>query len=114
MQRAALCEPRKSRLAVPCALYKNHLAEEAMKLSSMACASFLACAALVLTAGGALAVVNYNASKSNAGNFTFDPKEDLDGPKLCSDAGGTVKDGPGKLSTCVVPAKAPAAPAKAN
>lgn len=64
------------------------------------------------TADDAFASVNYNSSKSNSGNFTFDPKVDLNGPKLCSDGGGTVKTGPGKLSTCVMPKKA--APAKAN
>jgi hypothetical protein len=71
----------------------------------------------MLTPHGALASINYNASKSNTGNiFTFDPNVDLNGPKLCSDAGGTVKTGPGKLSTCVVPKKAApaAAPAKPN
>jgi hypothetical protein len=86
-----------------------------MKRSTILCAS--AVAAFVLTSHGAFASVNYNASKSNTGNiFTFDPKADTNGPKLCSDAGGTVKAGPGKLSTCFVPAKAaPAsAPAKAN
>jgi hypothetical protein len=51
------------------------------------------------TADDVFASVNYNSSKSNSGNFTFDPKVDLNGPKLCSDGGGTVKTGPGKLST---------------
>jgi hypothetical protein len=88
--------------------------EEKMKLSAMACASFLACAALVLAADGALAAINYNASKSNTGSFTYDPKVDLEGPKLCSDAGGTIKKGPGKLNTCEVPAKTPTAPARSN
>ena len=67
---------------------------------------------LCATADDVFASVNYNSSKSNSGNFTFDPKVDLNGPKLCSDGGGTVKTGPGKLSTCVMPKKA--APAKAN
>lgn len=49
------------------------------------------------TADDAFASVNYNSSKSNSGNFTFDPKVDLNGPKLCSDGGGTVKTGLGKL-----------------
>jgi hypothetical protein len=82
-----------------------------MKRSTILCASVLA--ALVLSADAAFAVVNYNSSKSNSGNFTFEPTVDLNGPKLCSDAGGTIKAGPGKLSTCVVPEKK-AAPAKAN
>jgi hypothetical protein len=64
------------------------------------------------SAGGALASINYNASKSNTGNFTFNPNQDLDGPKLCSNGGGTVKKGPGKLSTCVMPKKT--GPDKAN
>ncbi len=64
---------------------------------------------LGVIADGAFAAVNYNTSKSN---FTFDPKVDLDGPKLCSDGGGTLKTGPGKLSTCVLPKKA--APVKAK
>ena len=85
-----------------------------MKLAAMAYASFIACAAFVLAADGAFAGVNYNASKSNSGSFTFEPTVDLNGPKLCSDAGGTLKDGPGKLTTCEVPPKAPAAPAKTN
>jgi hypothetical protein len=85
-----------------------------MKRSTILCASVVA--ALVLSADAAFAAINYNASKSNTGNFTFDPKVDLNGPKLCSDGGGTIKTGPGKLSTCVMPKKAApaAAPAKAN
>jgi hypothetical protein len=67
---------------------------------------------LGVSADAALATINYSASKSNTGNFTYNPNEDLNGPKLCSDAGGTIKTGPGKLSTCVVPKKA--GPAKAN
>ena len=82
-----------------------------MKLAAMACASFLGCAAFVLAADGALAGVNYNASKSNSGNYTFDPTADVGVAKKCTDAGGTLKDGPGKLNTCEMPAKAPAAPA---
>jgi hypothetical protein len=82
-----------------------------MKRSTILCASVVA--VLLLTPHGAFASINYSASKSNTGNiFTFDQKVDLNGPKLCSDAGGTVKTGPGKLSTCVVPKKA--GPAKAN
>jgi hypothetical protein len=62
----------------------------------------------------------YNSSKSNSlteAPFTYDPKVDLEGPKLCADRGGTIKPGPGKLSSCVVPEKAaPAtvAPAKSK
>jgi hypothetical protein len=86
--------------------------EGTMKRSTILSASILA--ALVLSAGAAFAGVNYNASKSNTGNiFTYDPKVDLDGPKLCADHGGTIKPGPGALSTCFVPEKAPA-PAKTN
>lgn len=86
--------------------------EGIMKRSTILCASVVA---LVLSADGASAAVNYNASKSNTGSiFTFDPKADLDGPKLCSDHGGTVKSGPGALSTCFVPEKASPAPAKTN
>jgi hypothetical protein len=81
-----------------------------MKRSTILCASLLV--AFVLSVDGAIASINYNASKSNTGNFTYDPKVDLNGPKLCSDGGGTIKKGPGKLSTCVMPKKA--APAKAN
>ena len=74
-------------------------------------------AAFVLTSHVAFASINYSASKSNTGNiFTFDQKVDLNGPKLCADAGGTVKTGPGKLSTCFVPKKASptSTPAKSN
>jgi hypothetical protein len=84
-----------------------------MKRSTILCASVVA--SLVLSADAAFASVNYNSSKSNAGNiFTYDPEVDLNGPKLCSDAGGTVKAGPGKLSTCFVPEKAAPAPAPAK
>jgi hypothetical protein len=84
-----------------------------MKRSTILCASMVA--VLVLSTDAAFAGVNYNASKSNTGNiFTYDPKVDTNGPKLCSDAGGTIKPGPGALSTCFVPPKAASAPAKAN
>jgi hypothetical protein len=86
-----------------------------MKRSTILCASVVA--AFGLTPHVALASISYNASKSNTGNiFTFDQKVDLNGPKLCSDHGGTVKTGPGKLSTCFVPAKASptSTPAKSN
>jgi hypothetical protein len=78
-----------------------------MKRSTILCASVVA--ALVLSADAAFAGVNYNSSKSN---FTYDPKVDTNGPKLCSDSGGTIKPGPGALSTCVLPVKT--SPAKAN
>jgi hypothetical protein len=81
-----------------------------MKRSTMLCAAVVV--AFVLTPHGAFATINYSASKSNTGNFTYNPNEDLNGPKLCADSGGTIKAGPGKLSTCVVPKKA--GPAKAN
>jgi hypothetical protein len=87
-----------------------------MKRSTIICAAVVA--AIALTPHVVFAAVNYNASKSNTGNiFTFDQKVDLNGPKLCSDAGGTVKAGPGKLSTCFVPEKAASptsTPAKSN
>ena len=86
-----------------------------MKCSTILCAS--AVAALVLSADAAFAIVNYNSSKSNSGNiFTCDPKVDLNCSKLCSDAGGTIKAGPGKLSTCFVPEKTSptSTPAKSN
>jgi hypothetical protein len=88
--------------------------EEGMKFSSIVFMSFLACAAFVVMADGALAGVNYNSSKSNTGSFTFDPTADLDAPKLCADHGGTIKAGPGKLSTCEVPEQAPATPANSK
>jgi hypothetical protein len=77
----------------------------------------LTAAFLAAPAVSAFAGVNYNASKSNSGNiFTFDCKADLDGPKLCSNAGGTVKAGDGKTCTCFVPEKASSTstPAKSN
>ena len=81
-----------------------------MKRSTIICASVVA--AFVLTSHGAFAALNYNSSKSNTGNFTYNPNEDLNGPKVCSDAGGAIKAGPGKLNTCIVPKKT--GPAKAN
>jgi hypothetical protein len=80
-----------------------------MKRSTILCASVVV--ALALSADTAFAVVNYNSSKSN---FTYDPNKDTNGPKLCSDSGGTIKPGPGKLSTCVLPAKTSPAPAPAK
>ena len=74
--------------------------------------SLLIAVFLGASAGGALASINYNASKSNTGSFTFNPNQDLNGPKLCSNGGGTIKKGPGKLSTCVMPKKT--GPDKAN
>ena len=74
--------------------------------------SLLIAVFLGASAGGALASINYNASKSNTGNFTYNPNQDLNGPKLCSDGGGTVKKGPGKLNTCLMPQKT--SPGKAN
>jgi len=37
------------------------------------------------TADDAFASVNYNSSKSNSGNFTFDPKVDLNGSSAVID-----------------------------
>jgi hypothetical protein len=86
-----------------------------MKRSTILCASVAA--AFVLTSHGAFAAISYNSSKSNTGNiFTYLCKVDLDGPKLCSNAGGTVKAGDGKTCTCFVPAKASptSGPSKSN
>jgi hypothetical protein len=76
-----------------------------MKLSTMAYASILTLAAVAFAVDGAFATVNYNSSKSNSGNFTFDPTTDLGAAKQCTDGGGTVKAGPGKLNSCEMPAK---------
>lgn len=81
-----------------------------MRPSSIACASLVTLAALAFAADGALAAVNYNSSKSNSGNFTFDPKSDLGAAKRCADGGGTVKPGPGKVSACIMPNKPASAP----
>jgi len=59
--------------------------------------------ALVFSADSAFASINYSSSKSNT--FTYNHDEDKDGPKLCSDGGGTISKGPGKLNTCVLPEK---------
>jgi hypothetical protein len=83
-----------------------------MKLSSIVCASIATLASIAFAANGAFASVNYNSSKSNSGNFTFEPGKD-NGQKLCDDAKGTVHTGPGNLSTCVVPAKAALSPTPA-
>jgi hypothetical protein len=84
--------------------------EEEMRLSSIACASIVTLAAIAFATDGAMATVNYNSSKSNSGNFTFDPKTDLGAAKRCADGGGTVKSGPGQVSTCVMPNKPASAP----
>jgi hypothetical protein len=48
-----------------------------MKLSYIVCASIVTLAAVALTADGAFAAVNYNASKSNTGNSS------MSGPTSC-------------------------------
>jgi hypothetical protein len=65
-----------------------------MQLSSIIYASIVALGAVVFATDGASASIDYSASKSNTGNFTFDPHVDLGAAKQCTDSGGTVKAGP--------------------
>jgi hypothetical protein len=66
-----------------------------------------ACGAAVLIASvpsSALAAVNYNSSKSNTGNYTFDPT-DAAALQKCKDAGGKAAKQPDGTTLCVLPEK---------
>lgn len=66
-----------------------------------------ACSAALLVASvssSALAAINYNSSKSNTGNFTFDPTNAAALQK-CKEAGGKVVKQPDGSTLCVLPEK---------
>jgi len=54
--------------------------------------------------GSALASINYNSSKSNTGNYTFDPT-DAAALHKCKEAGGKAAKQPDGSTLCVLPEK---------
>ena len=76
-------------------------------LSTISCASAVAFGAVALSADGAVASINYNASKSNT--FSALNIKDPKAVQACTDAGGTVGKDPKGQDACVKPAPASAA-----
>jgi hypothetical protein len=52
--------------------------------------SILVLTTLAMSAAGVFASINYNASKSNTGNFTLLNPSALGAEKACADSGGSV------------------------
>jgi hypothetical protein len=72
----------------------------------------LICGAVLLVASvpsSALAAINYNSSKSNTGNYTFNPT-DAAALQKCKNAGGKAVKQPDGSTLCVLPDKPDATP----
>jgi hypothetical protein len=72
-----------------------------LKPSSTWAAFFATPLILALASGDALASINYNASKSNTGNYVLNPK-DPNASSACTDAGGTVTRNSKGQNICLV------------
>jgi hypothetical protein len=86
-----------------CGGTSNRKRKNKMNRSSMLCAFVVGVIAFALTGDHTFAAVNYNSSKSNAGNFVINPGDPNATEKACTDKGGSVSTDPkGDQKICAI------------